>query len=78
MPDHRAALRLPSFAPDLHAAFRQVVAAMGPAALPGLPERNFGNFICVGQESLWDIWRDLCPDPNLILIQRLPDEKFHG
>ena len=76
MPDHSAALRLLSFAPDLHAAFRQVGAAMGPAALPGLPERNFGNFIGVGQESLWDVWRDPRPDPNL--IRRLPDEKFHG
>ena len=29
-----------------------------------------GNFFGVGHESLWDIWRDICIDPNLIL--RLP------
>lgn len=29
-----------------------------------------GNFFGVGHESLWPIWGDICPDPNLIL--RLP------
>ena len=32
------------------------------------------NFFGVGHESLWDVWRDICPDPNLIL--RLPPGKF--
>ena len=33
-----------------------------------------GNFFGVGHESLWDVWGDICPDPNLIL--RLPPGKF--
>lgn len=33
-----------------------------------------GNFFGVGHESLWDIWSDICPDPNLIL--RLPPGAF--
>lgn len=33
-----------------------------------------GNFFGVGHESLWDVWSDICPDPNLIL--RLPTEAF--
>lgn len=33
-----------------------------------------GNFFGVGHESLWDVWSDICPDPNLLL--RLPVEKF--
>lgn len=33
-----------------------------------------GNFFGVGHESLWDVWTDICPDPNLLL--RLPVEKF--
>ncbi len=26
-----------------------------------------GNFFGVGHDSLWDMWADICPDPNLIL-----------
>ena len=26
-----------------------------------------GNFFGVGHASLWDVWSDICPDPNLIL-----------
>ena len=37
-------------------------------------DQNGGNFFGVGHESLWDVWRDICPDPNLIL--RLPAGKF--
>ena len=33
-----------------------------------------GNFFGVGHESLWDIWQQISPDPNLIL--RLPDTAF--
>lgn len=33
-----------------------------------------GNFFGVGHESLWDIWQQICPDPNLIL--RLPPGAF--
>ena len=33
-------------------------------------EQSGGNFFGVGHESLWDIWQQICPDPNLIL--RLP------
>jgi hypothetical protein len=33
-----------------------------------------GNFFGVGHASLWDVWRDICPDPNLIL--RLPPDRF--
>ena len=39
-----------------------------------LLDQNGGNFFGVGHESLWDEWRDICPDPNLIL--RLPPGKF--
>ena len=28
----------------------------------------------VAHESLWDVWQQICPDPNLIL--RLPDGAF--
>jgi murein DD-endopeptidase MepM/ murein hydrolase activator NlpD len=35
-----------------------------------------GNFFGVGHESLWDIWRDICIDPNLIL--RLPRDLAHS
>lgn len=34
-------------------------------------EQTGGNFFGVGHESLWDIWQQICPDPNLIL--RLPE-----
>ena len=37
-------------------------------------DQNGGNFFGVGHESLWDVWRDISPDPNLIL--RLPPGKF--
>ncbi|MEZ5913108.1 MAG: aminotransferase class III-fold pyridoxal phosphate-dependent enzyme [Paracoccaceae bacterium] len=33
-----------------------------------------GNFAGVGHASLWDVWADICPDPNLIL--RLEPESF--
>ena len=33
-----------------------------------------GNFFGVGHDSLWDVWQDICPDPNLIL--RLEPESF--
>ena len=33
-----------------------------------------GNFFGVGHASLWDVWSDICLDPNLIL--RIPPEKF--
>ncbi len=37
-------------------------------------QQTNGNFFGVGHESLWDIWQQICPDPNLIL--RLPDGAF--
>lgn len=37
-------------------------------------DQRGGNFFGVGQESLWDIWQSVSPDPNLIL--RLPSERF--
>lgn len=39
-----------------------------------LLEQRSGNFWGVGHQSLWDVWRAICPDPNLIL--RLPEELF--
>lgn len=33
-----------------------------------------GNFFGVGHASLWDIWSEICPDPNLVL--RLPAARF--
>jgi murein DD-endopeptidase MepM/ murein hydrolase activator NlpD len=36
--------------------------------------QNAGNFFGVGHESLWPVWRAICPDPNLIL--RLPADRF--
>jgi len=35
-----------------------------------LLDQRGGNFFGVGQSSLWDIWQDICPDPNLILRLR--------
>jgi murein DD-endopeptidase MepM/ murein hydrolase activator NlpD len=35
-----------------------------------------GNFFGVGHESLWDVWQDICIDPNLIL--RLPADLAHA
>lgn len=32
------------------------------------------NFFGVGHDSLWDVWQDICPDPNLIL--RLEPESY--
>ncbi|THD83501.1 hypothetical protein E7811_09455 [Aliigemmobacter aestuarii] len=37
-------------------------------------DQTGGNFFGVGHESLWDVWSDICPDPNLIL--RLPPSAF--
>ena len=37
-------------------------------------EQTSGNFFGVGHESLWDVWQQICPDPNLIL--RLPEGAF--
>lgn len=37
-------------------------------------EQTGGNFFGVGHASLWDIWQQISPDPNLIL--RLPPEAF--
>ena len=39
-----------------------------------LLEQTGGNFFGVGHESLWDVWQQICPDPNLIL--RLPERAF--
>lgn len=37
-------------------------------------EQTGGNFFGVGHASLWDIWSDICIDPNLIL--RIAADKF--
>ncbi|WP_435257398.1 peptidoglycan DD-metalloendopeptidase family protein [Thioclava sp. FR2] len=37
-------------------------------------EQTGGNFFGVGQASLWDIWQQISPDPNLIL--RLPAKAY--
>jgi murein DD-endopeptidase MepM/ murein hydrolase activator NlpD len=37
-------------------------------------EQTGGNFFGVGHHSLWDVWQDICPDPNLLL--RLPPDRF--
>lgn len=39
-----------------------------------LLDQNDGNFFGVGHESLWPVWEQICPDPNLIL--RLPPSAF--
>lgn len=39
-----------------------------------LLEQTGGNFFGVGHRSLWDIWGQISPDPNLIL--RLPPARF--
>lgn len=39
-----------------------------------LLEQHSGNFPGVGHASLWDIWSEVCVDPNLIL--RLPQDRF--
>lgn len=50
------------WAPHLHL---QMMASM-------LGQRD--NFFGVGQDSLWDLWADICPDPNLLL--RLEPESY--
>ncbi len=37
-------------------------------------DQHAGNFFGVGHASLWDVWRDICIDPNLVL--RLPRDRF--
>jgi len=37
-------------------------------------EQNGGNFFGVGHESLLDVWKDICVDPNLVL--RIAPERF--
>lgn len=37
-------------------------------------DQSGGNFFGVGHESLWDVWSQISPDPNLIL--RLPPERY--
>jgi murein DD-endopeptidase MepM/ murein hydrolase activator NlpD len=37
-------------------------------------DQRAGNFFGVGHDSLWPVWSDICPDPNLIL--RLPAASY--
>ncbi len=37
-------------------------------------EQRGGNFFGVGHVGLWDIWQQICPDPNLVM--RLEKERF--
>jgi murein DD-endopeptidase MepM/ murein hydrolase activator NlpD len=37
-------------------------------------EQTDGNFFGVGHSSLWDVWQDICLDPNLVM--RLPVARF--
>ncbi len=37
-------------------------------------EQRGGNFFGVGHASLWDVWQEICLDPNLIL--RLPETAY--
>ncbi len=37
-------------------------------------EQTAGNFYGVGHDSLWDVWSNICIDPNVIL--RLPVDRF--
>ncbi len=37
-------------------------------------DQTTGNFFGVGHASLWDIWRNICIDPNLVL--RIPPDRF--
>ncbi len=39
-----------------------------------LLDQRPGNFFGVGHAHLWDVWADICPDPNLIL--RLDPSRF--
>lgn len=36
--------------------------------------RADGNFVGAGHPGLWDVWSDICLDPNLLM--RLPPERF--
>ncbi len=42
--------------------------------MSSLLSQTGGNFFGVGHASLWDVWQDICPDPNLIL--RIPPDRF--
>jgi murein DD-endopeptidase MepM/ murein hydrolase activator NlpD len=37
-------------------------------------DQTDGNFFGVGHHSLWDVWQDICLDPNLVM--RLPVNRF--
>jgi murein DD-endopeptidase MepM/ murein hydrolase activator NlpD len=39
-------------------------------------EQTQGNFFGVGHAGLWDVWSQICPDPNLIL--RIEPGRFAG
>jgi murein DD-endopeptidase MepM/ murein hydrolase activator NlpD len=39
-----------------------------------LLDSRAGNFFGVGHASLWQVWRAVCPDPNLVM--RLPEGAF--
>jgi murein DD-endopeptidase MepM/ murein hydrolase activator NlpD len=39
-------------------------------------EQRDGNFFGVGHAGLWDVWQDICLDPNLVM--RLPTGRFLG
>jgi murein DD-endopeptidase MepM/ murein hydrolase activator NlpD len=36
-------------------------------AMTSMLEQREGNFFGVGHASLWEVWTQICPDPNLIL-----------
>jgi murein DD-endopeptidase MepM/ murein hydrolase activator NlpD len=40
-----------------------------------LLDQTDGNFFGVGHESLWDLWSEICPDPDLVL--RIGAERFN-
>jgi murein DD-endopeptidase MepM/ murein hydrolase activator NlpD len=42
--------------------------------MTSLLEQTDGNFFGVGHASLWDVWQDICLDPNLVM--RLPPGRF--
>ncbi len=37
-------------------------------------EQSGGNFFGVGHAGLWDVWQQICPDPNLVM--RLQKDRF--
>jgi murein DD-endopeptidase MepM/ murein hydrolase activator NlpD len=37
-------------------------------------DRTDGNFVGAGHPGLWDVWRDICLDPNLLM--RLDSSRF--